>query len=141
MQLGLNYRGGPLSVDERGTVPEGVTQAGDRAPDAQLKDATGKPCRLFDAFRGPHFTLLALGGAELPRLDGHGDAVRAYRIVRPNNAISAADGNVLIDIEDQAHRIYGDGLVLVRPDGYVGYTGTGRDGAAGLRSYLARFFG
>ncbi len=36
MQLGLNYRGGPLSLDERGAVGEGVTRAGDRAPDARL---------------------------------------------------------------------------------------------------------
>ena len=36
MQLGLNYRGGPLSVEERRDVPEGVTRAGDRAPDAPL---------------------------------------------------------------------------------------------------------
>ena len=41
MQLGLNYRGGPLSVEARGDVPEGVTRAGDRAPDAPLTDASG----------------------------------------------------------------------------------------------------
>ena len=51
MQLGLNYRGGPLSVDERAAVGEGVTRAGDRAPDAQLRDATDAPVRLFDLFR------------------------------------------------------------------------------------------
>ena len=37
------------------------------------------------------------------------------------------------------HRIYGDGLILVRPDGYLGYTGPG--GGAGLHAYLGRFFG
>jgi len=30
-------------------------------------------------------------------------------------------------------------LILVRPDGYLGYTGA--SGGAGLRSYLNRFFG
>ena len=65
MQLGLNYRGGPLSLDEREAVGEGVTRAGDRAPDARVTDAAGKAVRLFDLYRGPHFTLLALDGARL----------------------------------------------------------------------------
>jgi len=137
MQLGLNYRGGPLSVDERPAVAEGVTRAGDRAPDARLMDATGTATRLFDFFRGPHFTLLALGGAELPMLDPRNAAtVHAHRVVRAGDS-NAPD--VLIDADGQAHRTYGDGLVLVRPDGYVGYTAPA--GARGLSRYLARFFG
>ena len=137
MQLGLNYRGGPLSVDERSEVGEGVTRAGDRAPDARLTDADGTPVRLFDAFRGPHFTLLALGGAASPALDSKmKGAVRAYRIVRPGEG---AGPGALVDADGQAHRIYGDGLVLVRPDGYVGYTAPS-GGADALARYLARFF-
>ena len=137
LQLGLNYRGGPLAVDERRNVPDGVTRAGDRAPDAPLTDAAGKPVRLFDAFRGPHFTLLAFDGAEPPHLDArYADAVCAYRIAR----LGAAAGNgALIDSHEHAHRIYGEGLILVRPDGYLGYTGP--KGGAGLNAYLARCFG
>jgi hypothetical protein len=136
MQLGLNYRGGPLSVDERGGVADDVVRAGDRAPDAPLRGASGA-CRLFDLFRGPHFTLLALGGAPLPSLGpGRSEAVRSYRVSR------GGDGNdgALADIEGHAHRIYGDGLVLVRPDGYIGYTGP-HGGARGLAAYLDRLFG
>jgi 2-polyprenyl-6-methoxyphenol hydroxylase-like FAD-dependent oxidoreductase len=136
MQLGLNYRGGPLSVDERAAVGEGVTRAGDRAPDAQLRDAAGAPVRLFDLFRGPHFTLLALDGAQLPALGSqYGDALRVQRIARTDAAAPGA----LIDGEGQVHRLYGGGLILVRPDGYLGYTGP--SGGAGLQSYLSRFFG
>jgi hypothetical protein len=136
MQLGLNYRGGPLALDERAAVAEGITRAGDRAPDARLGDAAGSTVRLFDLFRGPHFTLLAFDGAALPGLGSqYGDAVRVYRVARPG----AAGAGALIDMNGEAHRIYGDGLILVRPDGYVGYTGP--DGGAGLRPYLARFFG
>jgi 2-polyprenyl-6-methoxyphenol hydroxylase-like FAD-dependent oxidoreductase len=136
MQLSLNYRGGPLSVDERPAMAEGVTRAGDRAPDARLSDATGAPVRLFDLFRGPHFTLLALEGATLPALGSQfRDAVRVHRISRPG----AAGNGTLIDCDGQVHRIYGEGLILVRPDGYLGYTGPG--GGAGLHSYLGRFFG
>jgi hypothetical protein len=137
MQLGLNYRGGPLSVDERPQAGEGVTRAGDRAPDAHLTDASGAPVRLFDLFRGPHFTLLAFGGAQPPMLDRkHATAVRAHRVVRPGQS-NAPDE--LIDPGGEAHRIYGEGLILVRPDGYLGYAGP--DGANGLARYLGRFFG
>jgi 2-polyprenyl-6-methoxyphenol hydroxylase-like FAD-dependent oxidoreductase len=137
MQLGLNYRGGPLSLDERGAVSEGVVRAGDRAPDAHLTDAKGAPMRLFDVFRGPHFTLLAVGGAELPALDArYKDGVRAFRIVRPGSG-GVGEGT-LIDAEGQVHRVYGDGLILVRPDGYVGYAG--RVGG-GWRAYLNKCFG
>jgi 2-polyprenyl-6-methoxyphenol hydroxylase-like FAD-dependent oxidoreductase len=136
MQLSLNYRGGPLSLDQRPAVGEGVTRAGDRAPDARLTDATGEAVRLFDLFRGPHFTLLALDGAALPPLGSqYRNAIRAHRIARPG----AGGVGALIDSEAQVHRIYGDGLILVRPDGYLGYTGAG--GGAGLQSYLGRFFG
>ena len=61
--------------------------------------------------------------------------MRVHRVVRPG---AAGDG-ALIDSEGQVHRIYGDGLILVRPDGYLGYTGPA--GGAGLPSYLSRFFG
>ena len=136
MQLGLNYRGGPLSLDERLAVGESVTRAGDRAPDARVTDAAGASVRLFDLFRGPHFTLLALDGAALPALGSqYGDAIRVHRVVRPGGAGESA----LVDSDGQVHRIYGDGLILVRPDGYLGYTGPG--GALGFRSYLGRFFG
>ena len=138
MQLGLNYRGGPLSLDERPAVAEGVTRAGDRAPDARLTDAVGAPLRLFDLFRGPHFTLLALGGAELPTLGPrHRDAIRAYRVRGPGEA---AKDDAPIDSDGQLHRIYGDGLILVRPDGYLGYAGPG-GGTAGFHAHLSQFFG
>ena len=136
MQLGLNYRGGPLSVDERLIVREGIVRAGDSAPDARLVDAKGSPVRMFDLFRGPHFTLLAMDGAAVPPLGPrNGDAVMLHRVARPG----MATGQTLLDIEDLVHRIYGDGLILVRPDGYVGYTGP--SGGAGRPVYLRRFFG
>jgi hypothetical protein len=137
MQLGLNYRGGPLSHDARHAA-DGVTRAGDRAPDARLADAAGAPVRLFDVFRGPHFTLLGLGGASLPALGAqYRDAVRLRRVIRAGEPI--AEG-ALLDREDAAHRTYGDGLVLVRPDGYLGFTG-GNDAGPALASYLRQFFG
>jgi 2-polyprenyl-6-methoxyphenol hydroxylase-like FAD-dependent oxidoreductase len=135
MQLGLNYRGGPLSVEKRVGVPDHVARAGDRAPDAPLLDEAGRPCRLFDCFRGPHFTLLATGAdnppALAPKFDG---AVRQYRIVPPGQ------GGGMIDRDGHVRRNYGEGLILVRPDGYVGYAGPVGI-VDDLNSYLGRFFG
>jgi hypothetical protein len=50
-----------------------------------------------------------------------------------------ADDATLIDTHGQAHRIYGDGLIVVRPDGYLGYAGPA--GGSGVQIWLARFFG
>ncbi|MFI6646359.1 FAD-dependent monooxygenase [Streptomyces sp. NPDC050529] len=102
-QLGLGYREGPLS-----TGRAGVLEAGDRAPDGP----TGER-RLFDVFRGPHFTLLAVGtDAELPEFTG--SQVEVHRM--------------------DAYEAYGKGLFLVRPDGYVGWAG---EDTTGLAEYLA----
>jgi 2-polyprenyl-6-methoxyphenol hydroxylase-like FAD-dependent oxidoreductase len=135
MQLGLNYRGGPLAVDRRGAVAEGVTRAGDRAPDGRLLDPGGAVLRLFDLFRGPHFALLAIGAPLPPLAPRYRDAVRGYRIA----AGAAVDGQ-LADPDGQIGRLYGEGLILVRPDGYLGFTGAGDDAGA-LDAYLGRCFG
>jgi 2-polyprenyl-6-methoxyphenol hydroxylase-like FAD-dependent oxidoreductase len=135
MQLSLNYRGGPLSLDERSAVAEGVTRAGDRAPDARLMNGAGEPVRLFDILRGPQFTLLAVGDVSLPALGVQpGDDLRMQRIVERGAAVPGA----LLDAEGQVHRTYGEGLILIRPDGYLGYTGT--SATPGLGRYLQRFF-
>src|SRR5262249_34977007 len=58
-QLELSYRGGPIAREVK--QERGAVQAGDRAPDGICIDACGNLVRLFDLFRGPHFTLLAFG--------------------------------------------------------------------------------
>ncbi|MQY35202.1 Anhydrotetracycline monooxygenase [Streptomyces sp. RB17] len=98
MQLGLGYRESSLSVETR-RDPTGV-RAGDRAPDGTVSGV-----RLFDVFRGPHWTLL---GADAPAV-----GVRAL---------------------PTAPASYGPGVFLIRPDGYVGWTGEAADGVG---AYLA----
>ncbi|MFS4094511.1 FAD-dependent monooxygenase [Streptomyces sp. AF1A] len=93
VQLGLGYRESSLSVETR-TAPDGL-RAGDRAPDGTVAGV-----RLFDAFRGPHWTLL--GAATAPAA-----GIRA---------LPSAPGS------------YGPGVFLVRPDGYVGWAGETADG-------------
>ena len=118
--LTMNYRGGPLSRDDR--AEPGRLAAGDRAPDAPIT-IEGRPSRLFDLFRGPHWTLLSFGQTSdvLP-----GPDVRVY-------PVGEGDGQVR-ETYDMA-----DGtLVLVRPDGYVGLV---TDDAERLAEYWAALHG
>jgi 2-polyprenyl-6-methoxyphenol hydroxylase-like FAD-dependent oxidoreductase len=114
LQLGLHYRGGSLSKDER-DLP-GSVQAGDRAPDAPCHDAAGQPVRLFDLFRGPHFTLLAFGPGAAGR---YGPSVHTYNVIAGN----ASSDTGIVDSAGHAYGAYdvaAGTLVLVRPDGYIG---------------------
>ncbi len=83
-QLGVTYR----------TTDSGdELQVGDRAPDALCANGV----RLFDLFRGPHFTLLSFGAP----LDSYGEHVHAHAV-------------------DCAYPVEDGSYVLVRPDGYLG---------------------
>lgn len=129
-QLTLGYRWSRLSRDATGRSASRSSglQAGDRAPDAPCRDPlTGAPVRLFDLFRGPHFTLLGLGERSAVALGAvEADIVRPY-LIGPGG---------LIDDGGHAARAYGeDILVLVRPDGYVGLIANPVD-ALTVASYL-----
>jgi len=158
-ELDLDHRSGSLSEDHRAPLTatrwspgrdderahavdrlrfaRGV-HAGDRAPDGTVQDATtGQRTRLFDAFRGPHSTLLLFDG-EARTDDGYtslaGIADRVERLfgadVRPwvvvwgrGSPAELAGRRVLLDPDGETHRRYGataEALYLVRPDGYVG---------------------
>ncbi|AXB47104.1 FAD-dependent monooxygenase [Amycolatopsis albispora] len=91
-QLGISYAGGPLARDER-AVP-GRVVAGDRAPDAPVDEKT----RLFDLFRGPHWTTLAFGCPAPAEEHAH-----------------SVDG-IALEIYD----VKPGTIVRVRPDGYIG---------------------
>ncbi|MEU2085984.1 FAD-dependent monooxygenase [Streptomyces albus] len=120
-QLELGYPDSPLTRRPASTAPGGVAP-GDRAPDAHLPAHT--PGRVFELLRGPHATLLAVGGATPPAdLPSY---VRTHAIP-PADAYAAG------------------GLYLIRPDGYVALatgeaeevraylTGLSRDGGCQLR--------
>ncbi|MEU6591293.1 FAD-dependent monooxygenase [Streptomyces sp. NPDC046881] len=84
VQLGLGYRDSSLSVDTRGET--GGLRAGDRAPDGTVAGV-----RLFDRFRGPHWTLL---GASVPGLPSLPAAPRSYGrgvfLIRPDGYVGWA---------------------------------------------------
>ncbi|RZJ86483.1 MAG: hypothetical protein EOO60_13375 [Hymenobacter sp.] len=124
LQLGINYRHNSLSQHQ--TLAPLPLQAGDRAPDAPIQDSEGKSVRLFDMFRGPHFTLLSLGnadGAKVQQLGARHPNIQAYSIA-PSPASS--DHTMLVDIHGHVRRAYGEvagTLFLIRPDGYIGFIG------------------
>ena len=124
--LTLDYRGGPLSRDDRDGP--GMLMAGDRAPDAPAATPDGRPVTLFDLFSGPHWTLLAFGSAHARTVaalsDRFGPAMRGYTVVRPGEP---ADEHTVVDGDGHVRAGYDvpDGaLMLVRPDGYVGLAAT-----------------
>lgn len=104
-QLDITYRGGPLAVD---TEPTGALRAGDRAPDGLLPDGR----RLFDVFRGPHWTVLQFGSEPadfgIPQLSLGPDPdydvpVGSYVLVRPDGYIAAISARPDV-IRDQLSR-------------------------------------
>ena len=103
-QLDINYRTSRLSVD-RGR-PDRALAAGDRAPDAVYFDHDRRRRRLFETFRGPHFTLLAFGGVEVRAPTG-GPELRVAHLSTDEPAAVT-------------YGINGPAIVLVRPDNYIG---------------------
>jgi 2-polyprenyl-6-methoxyphenol hydroxylase-like FAD-dependent oxidoreductase len=144
-ELNVGYRGSPIVENHGG----GRLKAGDRAPDAELRDENSQARRLFELFREPrHVLLLFLGAAgsavanseELgSTIGGLPDGtIDSYRIVRGQSDLPAE----LRDTSGLAHAAYGlfdGGVVLVRPDGYVGYRDNNFN-LGNLQNYFSRIF-
>jgi 2-polyprenyl-6-methoxyphenol hydroxylase-like FAD-dependent oxidoreductase len=104
-----------LTITYRAPEATGPLVTGDRAPDAPVLDANGKRIRLFDLFRGPHFTRLVFG-ATAPAEE------HTYEVLRPGDQ-PAGDGRYVIDADGHAFAAYmasAGSSVLIRPDGYLG---------------------
>ncbi|WP_431256782.1 FAD-dependent oxidoreductase [Roseateles chitinivorans] len=117
-QLDIGYPQSSLALEvpERG---QGL-QAGDRAPDAHLRRAAGQGTRLFELFKGPHWTLLGYGMSWSSRSDVPARAgLRIHAIGDPGDA-----GNVTDYLDEhgdfrEAYAPQAGDWILVRPDGYV----------------------
>ncbi|MEJ0039262.1 MAG: FAD-dependent oxidoreductase [Gammaproteobacteria bacterium] len=124
-QLDLAYAESSLAL-EKPTRVRGLL-GGDRAPDAPMRGSGGQRTRLFDLFKGLHWTLL---GYNVER--GLVPARAGLRI----HAIG--ESGELIDEAGHCRDAYalasGD-WVLVRPDGYVGAI-VSSDELPALESYL-----
>ncbi|MFM9927715.1 FAD-dependent oxidoreductase [Variovorax sp. H27-G14] len=108
-QLDLGYPGSSLALMQPQRA-DGLL-AGDRAPDAPVRGASGQGTRLFELFKGTHWTLL---GYEAER---HGLPPRAglhIHTVGPRGDLQDDGGHF-----KDAYALSPGDWVLVRPDGYV----------------------
>jgi 2-polyprenyl-6-methoxyphenol hydroxylase-like FAD-dependent oxidoreductase len=148
-ELSINYRHGPLSAEDWPRRAGGAA-AGDRLPDAPLAAGANRTT-LFAAIRHGRHALLLFphGPAALPQLLQSADEARQtfpdvlspHVIVRADDTLVATDIPVWRDEEGKAHRQLGvteRALILVRPDGYIGYRCEPADAGA-LVNYLGRY--
>jgi 2-polyprenyl-6-methoxyphenol hydroxylase-like FAD-dependent oxidoreductase len=123
-ELSIDYRSSAW-VEHHGVA---AVHAGDRAPDAVLYDRAERvERRVFELLKTPGFLLLAFEGynaAEIGQGILKGLPGQAFRVTRPGREIETG---TLEDRDHQARIAYqaGDGglLVLIRPDGYIGFRG------------------
>jgi hypothetical protein len=138
-EVAIDYRGCAW-VENHGLGP---VRAGDRAPDALFFDRPAKTeRRLFELLRAPGWLLLIFEGRDdhSPGEAGLGGLPGSlWRVIRPGR--EAAPGT-LEDRDCLARSTYGATeaglLVLIRPDGYVGFRG---ENTADLAAYTARLTG
>jgi 2-polyprenyl-6-methoxyphenol hydroxylase-like FAD-dependent oxidoreductase len=150
-ELSINYRHGPLSAQDWPWAAGGAA-AGDRLPDAPLSNAAGSRTTLFAALRDCRHVLLMFphGSESLSQLlktadetrQAFPDIVSPYVILRVgDDANVASEVPVWIDEEGRAHQrlgVAGHALILVRPDGYIGYRCQPADPERMLK-YLERY--
>jgi len=126
-QLDLAYPESSLTL--KLPARSGGLLAGDRAPDAPIRGAAGTPRRLFDLFKGPHWTLL--GYRVDPTLVAPRPGLQIHTFGHRNELIDDAGHFVA------AYGVSPGDWVLVRPDGYIGAIACSSEAVA-LNSYLQR---
>jgi 2-polyprenyl-6-methoxyphenol hydroxylase-like FAD-dependent oxidoreductase len=116
-QLDIGYPESSLALEapdrERGPL------AGDRAPDARLRGAARQGTRLFELFKGPHWTLLGYRTSRSPAVPVPVPARAGLRI---HTIGDAGDGSDYVDEHGDfldAYAPQADDWFLVRPDGYI----------------------
>jgi len=127
-QTGIRYRKSLLSKNLNG-VPDTAPQAGDRFPWLRLKFSPNGPVEdLFQKLGDLHFNLLVFGqDAPSKELADLGDLLRTHVVPR----------DFTNDAELSRVQISQPSFFLVRPDGYIGLSGTSLN-AVDLRAYFAQ---
>ncbi|ESK88847.1 putative monooxygenase [Moniliophthora roreri MCA 2997] len=166
-QLGVNYRGSPLFIDERHQPTEGevvdpyrsgvdgTVRAGDRAPAAHgLVGKDGAETTLLDVFSPSKHTVLVFADEGPNALKETLEAARSvfpdgtaqYAVIHPagTEVPEVQAEYVFVDKEGFAFKHYkvekGDKcrIFLIRPDGYIGAI---LQGTEGLHRYGSVVFG
>ncbi|PWT80913.1 MAG: FAD-binding monooxygenase [Acidobacteria bacterium] len=146
-EIGIRYRRSSAVAGKSGHT----LLAGDRAPDCCLVDGTSREdVFLLDRLKKPLHQLLFFAGhlaEDAIDFQRHSQVLGTqYAQVLETALIvsgeSVANPDFIFDPDGAAHSLYEThptGIVLVRPDGYIGFRGAGGHIDA-LREYLARFF-
>jgi 2-polyprenyl-6-methoxyphenol hydroxylase-like FAD-dependent oxidoreductase len=126
-QLDLGYPGSSLALEN--SAREHGLRAGDRAPDAPVATLSGTPLRLFELFRGTHWTLI---GFHVPPTHSPEAQDLHVHLFGPGGNLTDRDGHF-----QNAYGLERGEWVLVRPDGYIGAI-VASDDLALLKNYLQR---
>jgi 2-polyprenyl-6-methoxyphenol hydroxylase-like FAD-dependent oxidoreductase len=144
LQLGISYKEMSLSQQSASADTQIKLSAGDRAPDAPGEGADGKPMRLFDLFRGPHFTLLRIHPSDVATTAITSSDIKQVTVFpsQPKENLPG-DSTILVDSAGHFADAYGgapDEFILVRPDGYIAWLGN-KNSLPDLRAYLSSRLG
>lgn len=148
-ETSITYRHSPLVAGQRGVHT--ALRAGDRALDAPIQSAEAStPRRLFDLLHDTRHVLLIFADGQ-PSSAASIQALRAslsqdYKQIvvafQINPSVSAVDASKITDPNAALRHRYGisgTGLILIRPDGYIGFR-TSSLASETLLDYLARHF-
>jgi 2-polyprenyl-6-methoxyphenol hydroxylase-like FAD-dependent oxidoreductase len=138
-ELSIAYPHSPITVDQRDK--KGTLRAGDRAPNALVRTGEGaEPQPLFEIFNSERSILLVLAAKleaaaveqqwdEIVALlsGGYYEMIEAYLVTEKAASGSEQEARqILYDFTGELHQRYDaeqGGLVLIRPDGYIGFWG------------------
>ena len=155
-ELNIAYPHSPVTVDSRDK--RGALRAGDRAPNAPVRTREGaEPQPLFEIFTSERSILLVLAAQqeaavverqwrEIAALlaAGYQQMIEAYLVTEKEaSGWEQEAGQILQDETGELHQRYEarqGGLVLVRPDGYIGFWGP-FGATEALRGYVQALFG
>jgi hypothetical protein len=152
-EMAVGYSHSSLSADDPGKAFTNEVHSGDRLPDAEVLElGNAQPQRLLTTLRGTNHHLLLLPESDDPTqianllssareaCQRYGDTIELTLVLREGSTGSAAasavlsstaitargDVQIICDISGQIRNRLGvrhDALVLVRPDGYIGFRG------------------
>jgi 2-polyprenyl-6-methoxyphenol hydroxylase-like FAD-dependent oxidoreductase len=141
-EMNVAYPDSPISVDVREHKP--APRAGDRAPDGIVRMAEGSTS-LFDIFDSPRSIVLVFAGTQI---EGQRQEIQSLissgyqHVVEPYVVTTEESAQGMYDQTGEVHQRYaatrGD-VVLIRPDGYIGFRGP-TDTTTALSTYLKSLF-
>jgi 2-polyprenyl-6-methoxyphenol hydroxylase-like FAD-dependent oxidoreductase len=138
-EVSIAYPHSPITADQRNH--KGTLRAGDHAPNALARTREGaEPQSLFEIFKSPRSILLVLAAkreataverqwGEIVALlsGGYQEMIEAYLVTeKATSGLDQEARQILHDFTGELHQRYEaeqGGLVVIRPDGYIGFWG------------------